>query len=279
MADLSGVHFEYGGVSSRLYGLITANVETTRFTKVAGDISGVTIYNKKNRRRYLIDNDSSDSPLSFELDIVTDDERPLEFNERRQIEKWLFNRGQYKKFYIDMEDDCLGETTELIDGVQKRLYMNCRFINPERLEYNGGIVGYKVTMETDSCMWWQEPVTKTFTISAPNSTSVTTTNFTVTTDSDLDDYIYPKFTITAAGATGEVRIINNSDDAYRIFSIVTVGEGAPITINSETNYISSGVYSTLNNKNFPRLLDGDNVFTIQGCVASVQVEFQNRRNL
>lgn len=277
MADLSGVHFEYAGVSSRLYGLITANVETTRVTKVAGEIGDITIYNKKNRKRYLIDDDQSNSPLSFELDIVTDDERPLEYNERRQIEKWLFNRGRYKKFYIDVEDDCFGETTELVDGVQKRLYMNCRFVNPERLEYNGGIVGYKVTMETDSCMWWQESVKKTFAINTATTSS--TEIFTVSVDSDLDDYIYPKIKITAGGTGGDITLRNTTDDDERLFKFEGLSAGTIVTIDSEINYVSDEYYKRLTDRNFPRLVDGDNKMSIEGCVATVEVEFQNRRNV
>ena len=276
MADLSGVHFEYAGISSRLYGLITGNVETTRFTQIAGEIGGVTIYNKKNRRQYLIDDEQDDSPVSLEIDIVTEDGRCLEANERRQIEKWLFNRGKYKKFYLDVEDDIYGETTELVDGIQKRLYLNCRFINPERLEYNGGIVGYKVTMDTDSCMWWQDPVTKTFAVNTATTSS--TANFTVQVDTDLDDYVYPKITITTGGTGGNVSLWNATDNADRRFTFDGLQAGTIVTVDSEINYVSDGHYSKLSDRNFPRLIDGGNSMNIMGCVASVVVEYQNRRN-
>lgn len=79
-----------------------------------------------------------------------DNERLIEPSERRAIEKWLFNKREYCKLYLDMADDLYGETFEYIDGIRKRNYLNCRFINPEKLEYNGGIVGYKATLEADS---------------------------------------------------------------------------------------------------------------------------------
>ena len=276
MTDLSGVHFEYAGTSSRLYGLITGNVETTRFTQVAGEIGGVTIYNKKNRRQYLIDDEQDDSPISLEIDIVTEDGRCLERNEMRQIEKWLFNRGKYKRFYLDIEDDVYGETTELIDGIQKRLYLNCRFINPERLEYNGGVIGYKVTMDTDSCMWWQEPVTKTFAVNTATTSS--TAYFTVPVDTDLDDYVYPKITITTGSLAGDVSIRNATDNATRLFTFNDLPAGTSVAVDCGINYVGGGYYANLSDRNFPRLTDGNNNMVITGCVASVVVEYQNRRN-
>ena len=103
MADMYGSHFEYGGVSSKTHGMIIANVETTRFTQVAGTIAGVTIFNKSGKRNYLIDDDYSGSPLSFEVDITTDDNSTLDKASRRTIEKWLFNRHNYRKLYLEKE--------------------------------------------------------------------------------------------------------------------------------------------------------------------------------
>lgn len=275
MADLSGSHFEYAGISSRTYGLITANVETTRYVNIGGEIEGVSIFNKKNHKRYLIDDDYSSSPLSLELDIVTEDGRGIEYSQRRKIEKWLFNRGQYKKFYLDTGDDCYGETTDLVDGDYKRLYLNCRFINPTRLEYNGGIVGYRVTLEADSCMWWQEPVTKTYELNLANANSVG--YITVPIDSDLDDYIYPKIKITAGNVVSQVSIINTTDDSVRETLVSMPAARSSVTIYGDTGLVVGGAYPTIDNRVFPRLLDGENSLVVKGCVSSIEVTFQNRR--
>lgn len=277
MADIYGSHFEYAGVTSRRYGLIIANVETERLTSVSGAISGVTVFNKNTKRRYLIDDDHNDFPVSFEVDIVTDNERGLEFNERREVEKWLFNKHSYRKLYLDVTDDTRGETYEIIDGLQKQLYMNCRFVNPTRLEYNGGIVGYRVTLEADSGLWWQDAITKKFQV---NNTSASSTSIiTVTVDTDLDDFVYPKVKITMGGSGGDVIITNNSDDPTRVTRFVDVSPYASIILNGELNYVSGQYYEKFYKQNFPRLVDGENNIIVAGNVSTIEFEFNNRRML
>ncbi len=280
MADMYGSHFEYGGVSSKTHGMIIANVETTRFTQVAGTIAGVTIFNKSGKRNYLIDDDYSGSPLSFEVDIVTDDEGTLDKADRRVIEKWLFNRHRYRKLYLlhDSEcDDDVDEDTEVIAGETKRLYLNCRFVNPSYLEYNGGIVGYRVTLEADCGYWYQDAITKTVNIGSTASAS--SSSFTIDVDTDIDDYTYPRVTVKMSSAGGEFTLVNQTDDSTRFTSFVDIAGGATVVMDSEYNYINDQYYLKFSKQNFPRLLDGSNTFTIIGAVESITFTYSNRRNL
>ena len=278
MADIYGSHFEYNGEQSLKYGLIIANVESGRFTDIAGEISGETVFNRKNTQRHLIGDNYVDSPISFEVDIVTTEGRRLTRLEQRAIEKWLFNRHAYKKLYLDPRDDCNGETTEIIDGEPKRLYLNCRFINPKKLEYFDGVAGYTATLEADSCMWWQDAITYSFPISNPTESSSTT--ITLTVDTDLDDYIYPtvKFTM-GSSSNRNVRIINLTDDNTRFTEIDSVDAEDVVTIKSNLNYISGDYYDRLVNANFPRLMDGENVIEVWGDITNIEFEFNNRRFL
>ena len=159
MINLYGVHFEYDGVSSRKYNLIIANLNTERMTRISGEKTGNFVYNKALKSRYLINDDYTESSLSFDIEIVTCDDRAIEMRELREIENWLFTNSTFKKMYIDIEDDKYGETYEIVYGIQKRLYLNCRFINAEKLEYNNGVIGFHCTIETDGIMLWQDPVT------------------------------------------------------------------------------------------------------------------------
>lgn len=161
MINLYGVHFEYDGVPSRKYNLIIANLKTERMTKISGDKEGNFVFNKALKSRYHIDDDYSDSPLTFDIEIVKCDDMAIELHEMREIENWLFTNSTFKKLYVDIDDDPYGETYEVVYGNQKRLYLNCRFINAEKLEYNRGVVGFKCTVETDGMMLWQEPVSLT----------------------------------------------------------------------------------------------------------------------
>lgn len=277
MVDIYGSHFEYGGVSSRQYGLMIATVETERNRQVSGSIEGVSVFNRNTKKRFLIDDDYSEFPVSYEVEIVTDDEQLLEAGERREIEKWLFNKHSYRKLYLDVADDTRGETYEIIDGLQKRLYMNCRFVNPERLEYNGGVVGYRATLEADSGLWWQDAVTKTFTF--PNATPIDIRHLVINVDTDLDDYTYPKVTVTTGNYGGEIIVYNNTDDNHRNTKFVGISSNATITLRGDINYVSGDYYDKFSVRNFPRLLDGENDIVIMGNIASISFEFNNRRML
>ena len=265
MADIYCCHFEYGGTSSSTYGLHFVNVNTERFINVQGQVSGVNILNKRNKRNYLIDDEYSDFPVSYDIDIVTDDERTLTQEECRAIENWLFNRKYNMKLYIDPEDDYemytydkylivgsypttgepgvtylkasnnvfetkiwngseyvqgnnmrLSATSGVYDVLETidssttkyyrydrpnlntlyvhRLYLNCRFLNPEKLEYNGGIVGYKAMLVADSGLWLQDPERVTYSLTG-SSNSVA-----LQIGTDHDVYTYPKVSLTSSGA-------------------------------------------------------------------------------
>lgn len=277
MADIYGSHFEYGGVSSRLYDLIIVNADTSRVTQLSGEKESVTIFSRIANKRYLIDDDYSSSPITFDIEIMTDSDRCLEHAERRQIEKWLFNKRSYRKLYMDIADDERGETYEYVNGEQKRNYLNCRLVNPEKLEGNGGVVGYKATLEADSNMFWQDPIGQEFAVY--NSSESASSNVTLTVDTDLEEYIYPKVTIQMGSSGGNVIIANNNDDSTRQTKFVGLGALATVVMNGELNYVSGQYYEKFADRNFIRLLDGENTFTITGDVATIKFEYSVRRTL
>lgn len=239
MAELYGSHFEYAGILSRKYGLIFCTAGTSRYTQISGKIEGVTIYHRAAKATHLVGNDYSNSPVSFSVDIVTDDDSVISKEDRKEIERWLFNRGSYHKLYIDIADDRYGETYELVNGEQKRLYLNCRFLNARRLEYNGGTVGYNATLEADSGYWWQDPVS-TEIVMPTDSNEVKAV---VRVDSDIDDYIYPavKVVMNSDGIGGKVEICNITDDKTRVSEIIELPAGSTVEMNGEMNYICGGV--------------------------------------
>lgn len=283
--NLYGCHFEYAGVSSRKYGLIFANVETSRLTSISGETESVTFFSKRNKRNYFLEESFEDSPLTFEAEVVSETDQTFDPRICREIEKWLFHRKDYSKLYVDAMDDWVSESTEVINGERKRLYLNCRFVNASKLEYLGGVIGYRFTVECDSNMAWQEPIEKTYTID--NSAGATvTTELVVTVDTDIVDYVYPKVTITtaSASASGEadsigITIINQTDDSARLTSFTGLPVNTQIVMNGSTNYIDSRYYPKFSGMNFIRLLDGDNKISVQGDVASIKFEWQNRRYL
>lgn len=275
MADIYGSHFEFAGVSSRELGLIIANVNTSRSVSLGGPKEGVTIFSRAANKQYLIDDDYSSSPVSFEVEIITDSDKCIEFAERRKIEKWLFNHRDYRRLYLDIDDDVYGETYEYIDGEKKRNYLNCRFINPERVDGNGGVIGYKATLEADSNMFWQDAIVKTYTVN--NSTEDASSNITLLVDTDLDEFIYPKVTIHIGSVGGDIIIFNNDDDSSRMTKFVGMSPMSSVIMKGEINYISDQYYLKFASRNFIRLVDGENTLTIKGNVQTIEFEYSARR--
>lgn len=277
MADMYGSHFEFAGVSSRKWGLIIVNANTSRLIQLGGAKKGVTVFSKSAKKLYLIDDDYSDSPVTFDVEIMTDSDRCLEFAERRLIEKWLFNHRDYRKLYLDIADDEYGETYEYVDGVRKRNYLNCRLINPERIEGNGGVVGYKATLEADSNMFTQDAIVKKYLVN--NGAEDISTDISVMVDTDLDEFIYPRVTIQLGSAGGDITICNNSDDSTRLTRFVGMSPLSSVTMKGEINYVSGQYYLKFADRNFIRLLDGDNKLTILGNVESIEFEYSVRRSM
>ena len=275
MADIYGSHFEYGGVSSRQYDLVIASLNTGRWTQLGGASEGVTIYSKSAHKKYLIDDNHADSPVAFDIEIVTESGRSLEVAERRQIEKWLFNHHNYRKLYFDTADDLTGETYEFIDGEIHRNYLNCRLMNPEKLEGNGGVIGYKVRLEADSNMFWQDPITKEFSVN--NGAADVSTTVVVDVDTDFQEYIYPKVTITLGSAGGDITVVNNSDDSTRQTKFIAMSPYASVVMKGELNYVSGQYYEKFSGRNFIRLLDGANRFMVLGDIDTIKFEYSARR--
>lgn len=273
--DLAGCHFTYAGVSSREHGLWFANAETSAYTSINGDTNTVTVFNSRGSRKYYVSDSLVDSPISFEVEILTDDAHALSVQEIKEIERWLFNRKGYFKLYIDIADDCSAETYEVINGVEYRYYFNCRFINPRKIQGNGGIPGFSCTMECDSLMLWQDEITKTV---EPEYSSDGSAEFSINIDSVMDEYVYPNVKFTIGEDGGDIIIIS-LDDNNRATSFSGITELIEFSMDGNYNYISGGNYTKFQSKNFIRLLPGKNRFVLTGDVTEIEFKYSPRKYL
>ena len=269
-------HFHYGNGDSRTYGLILAHAETNHDNRASGGIETVNLFSKREKRNLFTKDDYSDSPISFDVEFLSDSDNPLSLETQRAIQKWLFYQQGYWPLYLDSLDDLDEENQELVDGVLKGTYLNCRFTNPEKIFGNGGVFGYKATLEADSPLAWQDKNDVTVTLAGGSNASDV---FNVAVDTDLKDYTYPKVTITTGNAGGSITIANNSDSASRLTSFTGLSANATIIMNEKIGMVSGQNYSKFSNKNFIRLLDGNNQISVAGDVVSIRFEWQNRRYL
>lgn len=268
---LDGVHFQFGDYNSREHNLIFAHSDTRSYDSIMGTTTSTALFNKKDKSRYLITDNFENSPLSFEAEIITDDARPLTQQSRRMVEKALFNKPNYMKLYVDMDDDFMSDTIEYIDGCLKRLFFKCRFVNPIKIENGNGLpVGYKFTVECDSCMAWQDDIEQEFETKSGDIIEVQT-------DTDIGGYTYPDVTIKIGDNGGDVTLINKSDDTSRLTKFNGVPSNTTIIMKGCINYISGQNYERFENQNFIRLLDGENQIAVTGDISSIKFKWNNRR--
>lgn len=284
---LTGCHFTYAGVSSSTFihrtdgdiGLRFVNMDTERYISLTGENTTSSAYSRRGNKLYYLGDSWEDGAVTFEAEIMTDDEVPMTAAEIQSVSRWLFNRPGYLKLTAEPSEDCDDDPSySTIDDTVKKYYYNCRMIKPRRIEGNGGVVGFAFTIECDSNMLWQEAIEKTLTPETVEGVKQVSINI----DSDGYDYIYPKVTIGVGTGGGNITIQNATDDASlvapRLTGFAGLSGGASIVMNSMNSTLSNDAYSKFNYKNFIRLLPGrTNTFTVTGDVASLKFEWSNRK--
>lgn len=273
--DLAGCHFTYDGISSREYGLWFANADTSAYTAINGETKTVTVFSSRGNRKFYVSDSLVDSPVSIGVEIFTDDAHALSVQEIKEIEKWLFNRKGYFKLYVDIADDCFAETYEIVDGVEYRYYFNCRFINPRKIQGNGGIPGFACVMECDSLTLWQDAITKTI---EPEFAEDGSAEFSIDIDTVMDEYVYPSVKFTVGETGGDVMLVA-LDDEDRTTSFSGITALIEFTMDGNYNYISGGNYTKFQSKNFVRLLPGQNRFVLTGDITEIEFTYSARKYL
>lgn len=266
---ITNSYFEYAGVDSKPYHLKLLNLNTSSYDSCVGNIETTSFYSKKEAKRHLIDEDYTNSPIEFDIDIIS--LSPIPPDQVRQMEKWLFGQKKYAKLYFDNDED----TCETVNGVTRRTYLNCRFKNPSKIEF-GHMRGWSCTLECDACMAWQDPTNASFSIT---NTATGSTIIEVDVDTDYNDFVYPLVTITTGTSGGDVTISNHSDDTGRLTSFAGLSANITFNMNGAINYVSGGNYEKFTDRNFIRLLDGINSISVQGDVSEISFKWQNMRYL
>lgn len=270
MIDLYGCYFLYGGFDSSIYGLGITNVDTERIRYLQSTQNINTVRSKRNQRHLLTNVAYDESPMSFDMEITTLDGSVINPIDITMIERSLFNRKSFTEF---------APYQEFFDK-DPMLHFNCILTNAERIETDGGIVGYKFVVTTDSVMAWSAK--QEYTIEIPvqegddEEDDPVAFSFVIKASSDMNDYIYPEVTFTTGDVGGDVTLYNNTDDATRFTSFLSLPPNTSFTMRSDINHITNSMYQFFSDRNFIRLLDGDNSFFIMGDIISISFEFYNR---
>lgn len=260
MFDLYGCYFEYDGFESVDYDLIFGNIDTSRIVALESARNVNTIRSKRNNKNYITRVSYDKQSVEFDAEIITSEGTVIRETDVPFIEKALFTKSAYGKLKpVELRDD-------------SQVYINCIFINPERIEVVGGIVGFKFTVVTDSVMAWEELQVQSFDAEAIGDDEVI-----VKVKSDMDEYIYPEVTITTGSTGGDVVIYNSSDDSTRLTGFTDLPPLSTFIMYCDVNQITSDMYSHFTDMNFIRLADGENEFVVDGDIQSISFTFSNRR--
>ena len=127
---------------------------------MVGETKQADVFNKKGIRKYHLRDRYEDSPLELDVEFYRDG-GVIGDDERSEIERWLFHRGDFQKLY--MIDGCGydGDPENFqTDEDGNALYVNCRFLHPVKIENDSGVVGYRATLEADAPLAWTDDVTQ-----------------------------------------------------------------------------------------------------------------------
>ena len=253
-----GMHFEYDGVSSRLYDLMVASISKSQDMSVSGKADIVTMHNRRPAANYYLNTRWDKGNLSFDLEIVR--EEPLDPTEQRDVSKWLFHTRGYKRMYFDYNDDITGEWFDIVDGVPVRTYLNCVLTEPEKIEGNGGVIGYRCKAICDAPNAWSDEISVTvepeleyyYITYTKEEAYALLQNYQVYSDLPLTNMpVIPAADLTAAGwgdysNAGNIRILMTAEVIGRTYQGVTEYRAAvftPVQYDSSGNYKSVMTYS------------------------------------
>lgn len=245
------LYFNFGGVSSRTYGLLNITLDNGMYdeTLVASrEINETKIRGNSKPMLHSIE----DSPLEFQMTIAF--ENNYTDTKISDIIKWLFV-DYYKPLFFEGKED--------------RVYY-CLPVSDAQIIHNGLSQGYfTITMRCDSSQIYSPSVTTT-------SQTVTTTS-TITINNDGHFEIYPELSITKNGI-GKITIESLDDDG-NIFEVRDLTNLEDIYINCEKEIIETDVVGVYRYDKiigeFPRLVLGTNRLKITGaCV--IQIRYKKK---
>lgn len=250
-----GNSFIFDGVPSEFYNLYLGQVGGEGESTITG--SDVSLLTQKIFRRpapFLYGVEQT-PVLSFPLHVYSEDEISLPHYSK--IAGWLFANQNYKVLRICQED-------------MQDVYFNAFFTSPEIIRIGNIIKAFTTNVICDSPFGYREP--KTYSYSGYDGVSMSDT-FEIFNESANIFYSYPQsLTITANIYGGSVTITNVTDNNRQFIFLLSPNE--VITLNNDLQTVISSVETyplSHFNKNWLRMLKGNNVFTITGNISSFSI--------
>jgi len=257
-----GRRFIWDGTSSDLYGLYVTNFKTGLVKSDAGsNVTPIRTLPYRRSKQYFF-GVTQDEILEVDLELTSAGR--VDGHMRSLMKRWLFGSIVEKKLQILQCD---------IDEV----YFNGILTNVKDI-YVGNIhQGFSCTMSCDSPWGWTFPKT----ITRPYGGGIANDTFTFYNDTDDADYLYPAITFTLNAIGDSFGLVNTTDDS-RAFTFTDISALEVMTVDNSRQIVSSS--TGLNrlgkfNKNWLRLLPGNNSLTLTGGVSEFTMTYQFARKI
>lgn len=260
---LSGCYFTYNNIPSGTYGLFFGEKDTQADMNIGGNLD-YTIFKSNNSPKNTIINRRYEEPLSFDVEMFTETHmNDITFEE---IVMWLSNTYNYGKLQIN-------------NNSYYGYHFNCYFTNIEKIigGNNGmfGRFGIRAKMICDSSFMWSDDLIEVTYTKAELTQIATHIN-----ESMQRGYIYPTL-ILKTGTVGGNVIVQNTTDNNRLVMLDGLHANETITMTSNPFEIKStlrnNVYANLVNKNWFRLVNGQNRIGIVGDIAQITIKYEKAK--
>lgn len=254
-----GKNFLYNNISSEMYGIICASVDSSgqEISPAGNDVEIIEEYIMRRETPYFY-GVSYTSKLEFPMSFFS--EKPIPRQRVREIQMWLFGQSTYKKFKIMQED-------------MSDIYYNCIFTENSLICIGNEVYGFSTTAKCDAPWGWGDLVTLTKT----NATG----SFTIINQSDNIRYTKPTLNLTFSSNQSNVSISNTSDTGRDAMIFSTVTSGEIITIDNDLRIISSNrelIVDRFNGK-YLYLIPNINNITITGMIGTFVVSYKPARKV
>lgn len=238
------IDFEYNGELLSEHGCIVGSVISSTEDSQP-EIGSLTLNTVQIRNKNRITSTKYDEPLTKTFDIIKNpcDNNKMTFTEPEiaSLMVWL-NRKEFYKFQPVYDDQ-----------MNANICFFGTFTEINAIYIGGNIVGFTLTLTTDSPYGYVDYDVETFNISSSNPT------FSIYNNSQELGYLYPEYVQIKCTGDGDVYLWNNQDEQARYTIIKNCVDGEIITIDCEHEIIttSNASHPTLMNDfnyNFPRLV-------------------------
>lgn len=239
----NATYFTYDGVVSARYKLKISSFDDNSTLETNVFSQEITTSKPLYKDKYVISSMNYSGAPEVEVSVLS--AVVIDEMKKREILAWLCQGDSFKKLIIHKPE------------VENFYYM-CKFKSVSEITVNGYCVGFKLTAVLDSP--YQYGLTTS--VDVANGTYAAA-EYTILNKSDFTDrYIYPilKFKLNN---TGNVTIVNVTDDVTREFIITDVPAGNEIIIDNDLKIIDGeGAFLSKFNKNWLRLKKGENKLQI-----------------